>query len=194
MARSLSPSRLRQLREDLAEFHNLYIRYLELTSTAGGAPNGEASRLRSELRHQVAAAQLALGTAGVELAMYPAPAIGGPVVHGLPNLMFIHETTAGYQGMMGLPFCDKVIEALQVADGYLERRERDEKGRRRNPLYWLDLGITGLLGLPAYVVSRVLGVPVGKIDDSPVGFALRIAGLAVDALVVFIGGRGFGWW
>lgn len=92
------------------------------------------------------------------------------------------------------PFCAKVMETLQVADGYLARKERDETRRRQNPLFWLDWAVTGLLGIPAYIVSRIIGVPVWKIEESPVGFALRVVGLAVDGLIVYFGGHGLGWW
>jgi hypothetical protein len=193
MPRNPSPTQIRRLRDNLIEFHNLYLRYLELTYPPRGNPPPAASELRAELTQRVGVAQQALDLSGVQLARLPAPAFGGPILRGLPNLLFIHERDPVPVFRMQ-PFCQNVIEALQVAVGYLARRERDEAHRRRSPVYWLDWVITGFLGIPAYIVSRIIGVPVWKIEDSPVGFGLRLVGLAIDGLVAYFGGRELGWW
>jgi hypothetical protein len=193
--RSPSPHQYREMREALREFNNLYIDYLNRSyPPSGSGLDAEARRLRGELQHRLAEAQMAIDAVGVGLAMLPPPAFGGPVLKGLTNTLFIHETSQGYTGMGAPPFFEKVLETLQVADGYLERKERDEIRRRKNPLYWLDLVLTAFLGIPAYIVSRIIGVPVWKIEDSPLGFALRLLGLAIDGLVVYFGGHELHWW
>lgn len=193
MPRGPSPAEIHRLRDRLREFHNLYVRYLDLTLSSQPQITSEARQLRMDLTQRIAEAQEALHLAGVDLTRLPPPAFGGPILRGLPNLLFIHEQDP--PSLFGRqPFCQNVIEALQVADGYLGQREREEAERRRNPVYWLDRTVTGFLGIPAYVTSRIIGVPVWRIEDSPVGFALRVVGLAVDGLVVYFGGHGFGWW
>lgn len=194
MPRRPSPSELREMRQTLRDFNNLYVEYLNLTYPSQmGSSAPEPSGLRMELRARMAGAQNALRAAGVDLTLLPPPAFGGPVLQGLPNTIFAHENWPVYPGM-GPPIYEKVIECLLVADSYLERHEKEETRRRKNPLYWADLALTAFLGIPAYIVSRVIGVPVWKIDDSPIGFVLRLLGLAIDGLVVFFGGRGLHWW
>jgi hypothetical protein len=92
------------------------------------------------------------------------------------------------------PFFERVVETLQIAGGALERKAEEEARRRRSPFYWLDLALTAFLGIPAYIVSRIVGVPVWKIEESPLGFLLRLLGLALEGLGVFLGGRAAHWW
>jgi hypothetical protein len=193
MPRGPSPAEIRGLRDALRDFHNLYVRYLDLTFPPERGFSAEAGQLRVYLTQRVAEAQRALDLSGVQLTRYPAPAFGGPVLHGLPNLLFIHEQEP-VPVFSGQPFFRNVVEAMQMADGYLAHREQMEVRRRRNPLYWLDWLITGFLGIPAYIVSRIVGVPVWKIEDSPLGFALRLIGLTIDGLVVYFGGHEAKWW
>lgn len=193
MPRGPTPTEIRRLREALRDFHNAYVRYLDLTFPPDRGMPAEAGPLRLELTQRLAEAQRALDLSGVQLTRYPPPAFGGPVLHGLPNLLFIHEhdQVPVFSGQL---FFRNVIEAMQVADGYLARREEVERQRRRNPLFWLDWLITGFLGIPAYIVSRIIGVPVWRIEDSPFGLGLRLFGLAIDGLVVYLGGREVKWW
>jgi hypothetical protein len=142
----------------------------------------------------MAVAQAALDAAGVDLAMYPPPAFGGPIQHGLVNILFLHESSLGYTGMGNPPFFERVVEILQVAGGALERKAEEEAQRRRSPLYWLDLALTAFLGIPAYIASRIVGVPVWKIEESPFGLILRLVGLTLEGLGVFFGGRAAHWW
>lgn len=193
MPRGPSPAQINRLRNSLRDFHNLYARYLDLTYPPRSGVPAEARQLRVELTQRVAEAQQALDLSGVHLSRLPPPAFGGPVLHGLPNLLFIHEQDA-VPTFGGQPFCQNVMEALQVADGYLARKEREEAQRRRNPAYWIDWVVTGFLGIPAYITSRIIGVPVWRIEDSTIGFALRIAGLGIDGLVAYFGGHALGWW
>lgn len=199
MARQLSPRKLGAMRGELREFHNLYVEYIDLTWPPNGRPPARATELRAELLGRVSKAQAALSQSGMgTIAMTPPPMIGGPVLTGLPNLLFVHETPlVGVSLGLGLnqpPFCQKVIEALKMADGYLAQQQEEAARRRRNPFYWLDRIVTTLLRVPAYILSRIIGVPVARIEESPFGLALRLLALAIDGLVAYIGGHELKWW
>jgi len=195
MPRGPSPTQLREMRNNLVEFTDLYVEYLDLTYPPSmDVDSHAAGRLRMELSRRLGDAQEAFDTVGVDLAMLPPPAFGGPIRHGLANTLFIHETSAGHTGMSGPPFFQTVLQTLHTATGYLERRERKERHRRRNPLFWMDWALTGLLGIPAYLVSRIFGVPVRRIEESQLGTALRIVGVVLEAVLLFVTGRALGWW
>jgi hypothetical protein len=190
VAQHLRPAEIAELRENLRQFHNTYVEYLQLTLRGGRDPQ-RAARLRGELTRQVADAQRALHVAGVDITRLPPPAFGGPILHGLPNVLFIHEQEPT---LVGEPFCNTVLQTLEIADGYLGRNAQDEIRRRSSPLYWTDRVVTGILGIPAYIVSRIIGVPVWRIEASSVGSVLRVIGLIIDGLLVYFGGHGLGWW
>lgn len=195
MARHISPNKLRALRNELIEFHNLYGNYIDLTwPPEEGGLSSRAAELRAELLSRVAKAQRAVSQSGVHLVLTPPPAFGGPVLHGLSNLLFVHETIRGYTGMGSAPFFEDVREALRIAEGYLAQQEEEACRLWRNPLYWLDRLLTTLLGFPAYILSRILGVPVARIDESPAGVALRLLAVCLDGLAVYFGGRALMWW
>jgi hypothetical protein len=187
-----TPKQLARMRSELREFNALYVEYLNLT-VPKGALSQRAYELRGELMERAAVAQQALNQAGVDVVRYPPPATGGPVISGLANTIFVHETDFLPFGSMP-PFYEKVLEVIRLGEGYLRSRQEKAERQRRNPLYWADRVLTVFLGIPAYIVSRVAGVPVWRIEGSPLGVVLRIVGLVVDAALVFIGGREFKWW
>ena len=184
------------MRACLVEFNNLYVEYLDLTVPLAGSGQrlpDRAAEIRGELMVRAAAAQDALNQAGVNLVRYPPPATGGPVVSGLANTMFVHETDYIPFGSVR-PFHENVTQMLRLAVGYLTNQRDRAVKQRRSPLYWGDRVLTFLLGIPSYFVSRIFGVPVWRIEESPLGVVLRIIGLVVETLVLYVGGRELGWW
>ena len=91
----------------------------------------------------------------------------------------------GETGMGDPPNCLRVMEALLTADSFLARQEKEARRRRRNPLYWLDRLVTVALRIPAYVLSRIIGVPVARIDESPFGVGLRVLTVVLDGALVY---------
>jgi hypothetical protein len=133
----------------------------------------------------------ALGVAGVNLVFAPPPLVGGPVMRGLPNTVFLHERPgyrwAGSTG--GQPTFAAVIDMVRLATQYLEERERAERRRRRNPLYWIDRVLRMTLGIPAYLVSLLAGVPRGRVETSAFGPILRLIGVLGDLAGLYALGK-----
>lgn len=131
------------------------------------------------------------------LIVTPPPAMeGGPVYRGLDNLAFLHEVP-GFRPIglsEGPAVYEGVLDNLNTAIARLEHAEREVKRRRRNPFYWVDRGLRAVLGIPAYLVSLVIGVPKVRIERSWAGFPLRVLGVAADLLAVYGGGHLLGWW
>jgi hypothetical protein len=129
----------------------------------------------------VPAAQDALTVAGVNIVVTPPPLIGGPVMSGLPNIVFLHEEP-GYRlhESTGKPPFSAVIDMVRLGAQYLEESERIERRRRRNLLYWIDRVLRMTLGIPAYVVSLLLGVPRDRVETSAFGPVLRIIAVLGD--------------
>jgi hypothetical protein len=184
----MSPSRLREHRNALVDFHNVYVEFLEevLHKNAPVDPQ-KAMQLRAEVIARLPQAERALGIAGVNMAYLPPPLTGGPVMRGLVNTVFLHEEP-GYrlQGWAGQkPTYAGVIDMLRLGAQHLEDQEADERRRRRNPLYWVELGVGLTLGIPAYIVSRLLGVPSETVEGSPFRLPLRLVGALADFAGVF---------
>jgi hypothetical protein len=135
----------------------------------------------------VPAAQDALTVAGVNLVYTPPPMTGGPVMRGLPNTVFLHEEP-GYRlhdWTRVKPTYAAVIDMVRLGVQYLEENERFERRRRRIRLYWIDRVLRMTLGIPAYIVSLLLGVPQQRIEASAFGPLLRILGVLADIAGVY---------
>jgi hypothetical protein len=187
----MSPKALREEREALVKFNNLYIEYLDEIHKNGTADHQKVLRLRGEVIEAVPAAQDALTEAGVDLVVTPPPMTGGPILRGLPNLVFLHEES-GYrlhEGFGYKPTFTNVLDMVRLGAQYLEERERIERRRRRTPLYWIDRALGMTLGIPAYVVSRVVGVPRRRVEASAFGLPLRVIGVLGDLAGVFALGK-----
>jgi hypothetical protein len=187
----MSPNDLRECREALVRFHNIYMEYLTEIHKNGSADPQEASRLRGEVIAAVPLAQNALTVAGVNMVYAPPPLTGGPVMSGLPNTVFLHEQP-GYRlhKSMGFkPTFADVIDTVRLAAQYLEERERIERRRQRNPLYWIDRVLRMTLGIPAYIVSLFAGVPRQRVEESAFAPMLRVIAVLGDIGGVFALGK-----
>jgi hypothetical protein len=187
----MNPNDLRERRDALVRFNNVYVEYLEELHKNGSADPKEALRLRGEVIEAMPLAQQALTTAGVELAVTPPPMTGGVVMRGLPNTAFLHEQP-GYrlEGPFGYkPTYAYVLDMVRLGSQYLTEREREERRRRRSPLYWIDRALRLTLGIPAYLVSLVIGVPRWRVEASAFGPLLRGVGVIADLAGVFALGK-----
>jgi hypothetical protein len=189
----VTPERLRELRNAVVEFHNAYVAYLEATSPeAPSHAPAEVQRLRGEVTALVPAAQEGLEEAGVNLVIYPPPAFGGPIRRGLANVVFAHESPNTEMGQTMI--VRQTLDTARLAAAQLEKSERLLRRKRKSPLYWVDRSMRAVLGIPAYLLSLIFGVPVRRIDESPFGTALRIVGVVLEAFGVYFGGRAAKWW
>jgi hypothetical protein len=50
------------------------------------------------------------------------------------------------------------------------------------------------LGIPSYLVAKLVGVPTWRIENSTWGTLLRIGEVAATAVGVYWGGSQAGWW
>jgi hypothetical protein len=187
----VSPKVLRERREALIRFNNVYVEYLDETHRNGSADRQKLLRLRAEVIEAMPAAQEGLTTAGVNLTVTPPPLTGGVILRGLPNVAFLHEQP-GYR--LEEPFGHKptyanVLDMLRLGTQYLAETERVERRRRRNPLYWIDRVLRTTLGIPAYLVSLVVGVPRRRVEASAFGPLLRAVGVLADFAGVFAIGK-----
>jgi hypothetical protein len=129
-----------------------------------------------------------LGRAGVDEDAI-APAMGGYQIRGLSNAIFAHES---------MPFVtppwQQVLDTLDSSIAKRREELRQTRRRRFNPLYWGDRILSAVLGLPAYLVGRVLRIPPERIEGSHWGTPIRLAGLILQIALVIIGGRQVGFW
>jgi hypothetical protein len=170
---------------DLDEFERVYNECVSVEGTA------EYPALRSRAMAAAMLADRAMQKAGTVPFAVPPPAIGGPVMRGLLNMAFLFETPFSvYENEIP----NAVRGFVAAARALVERALDDAKRRRRNPLYWFDRVVSALLGLPAYFLSRLIGVPRSNIEESRYGTVLRIAALVVDAGLVFVTGRAAKLW
>lgn len=192
----VAPSQIEEWRHDLVSFRNVYVEYLNKTLGDREAPQKNLA-LRSQVMRAATPAQTAMNAIGAGVSWLPPPAAGGPVLSGLVNMVFIHESVHGYAGGMfgtgGQPY-QAIIDVVDSALASLDRLERAIRRKRKNPLYWVDRGLRLVLGIPAYLVSLIFGVPVERIEASPLDVPLRLLGLVVEGLVVYFGGHEAGWW
>lgn len=192
--RDVSPKQVIRWQEDLRRFREAYVAYLNATVLAGRHPTSEP-QLRSQVSRFVPAAQAALGAIQAEVG-WDLRHSGGPLILGLVNMTFLHETSHGYSGglMPGVPPYQAVLDTIDGALASLEVILEEVRRQRRNPIYWLDRLLRTVLGFPAYFVSLVFRVPLDRIEESPYGTPLRLLGLVIEGTLVYIGGRELGWW
>jgi hypothetical protein len=107
---------------------------------------------------------------------------------------FLHEQPGFTPSPYAPTTYDGVLDVVAGAKAELEEQARERKARRWNPLYWLDSVVRFLLSIPAYVVSRVMGTSVARINKSAWGFPLRVLAVIADASAVYFGGRALGLW
>jgi len=141
-------------RNAIVDFHNAYVEYLE----------SDDAQLRGRVIGLIPAAQAAMTAAGIQPMMYPPRAVGGPVLTGLANLAFGHEAP-GF-GLSDIP--KSVVDWCQLTAATLNDRILALQRKRRNPLYWVDAALRGLLGIPAYIVSLFVRTTPERISATPI--------------------------
>jgi hypothetical protein len=185
MTRTAIPPRLlREWRHELVAFRDCYVTYLNQT-LGNERPIPQAKR--SEVVRRAHKAQTVMTRLGADFAWQSSPATGGEVMRGLLNTIFVHESPFG--GIDGTMFnwpksYEGIINIVDTCLSRLEELEAESHRTRRNPFYWGDRVLSALLGFPAYLLGKLLGVPATRIDESPFGIALRIAAFFVEATAV----------
>jgi hypothetical protein len=97
--------------------------------------------------------------------------------------------------LIGAPeMYERLLDHVAMARATLDGIKRAAQARRRRPPYWGDWIVRGLLSIPAYIVSRIIGVPVAKIDRSNWGLLLRVLAVVADVAAIYFAGRAFGLW
>lgn len=165
------------LNEHIAALDRFEAVYTDFLSDGGSDPEK-----RRAVTQAIPAAQRGLDAAGAYIAIGSPPGMPGrATVHeNLIATAFLHEQP-GFSPMPGVPATyDGVLDVVAGAKAELEEQDRERKARQRNPLYWLDGLVRVLLSIPAYIVSRVAGTSVAKIDKSAWGFPLRVLAVVAD--------------
>lgn len=173
---------LHRHREAVIAFHNAYSEYLD------AGPRGDPE-LRAAVQALVPAAERGLSVACMETVLYPPPMFGGPVLRGLTNMIFQHETTGAYRETPGW-----ILDACRVAGATLEGRMDTLRRQRKNPIWWIDRFLRAVLGIPAYLISLILRTSYVRIDSSAFGVVLRLISAAGAIAGIYFGGNQAGWW
>jgi hypothetical protein len=188
MARRIDipPRQVREWRHDLVAFRDTYVDYLNKTVSGPALPD-----LRAEVLRRAQPAQVALTRLRADFVWIGPPVAGSPVMRGLFNTTFIHETPYGglTNGMFGnwpTPY-QGVIDIVDASLSKLEQMDVEIHGRRRNPLYWGDRILRALLGFSAYLLGLIFGVPASRIEESAWGTALRVMAFVVEVGVLVVG-------
>ena len=180
-----SPQELHEYINALSAFHKAYRAFLE-----GGSDDAE---LRGAVLATIPAAQRALTAANHHMVVADPPMTGGVTTYtGLSTIAFLHERP-GFR-LSEPPLYTAVIDNVVGAQAKLKDMAEQEARRRRTVTYWGDRLVRALLSIPAYIVSRVIGVSVTKVDRSAWGLPLRLLGVAADATAVYFAGRAFKLW
>ena len=187
MPRSLE--RLRSDREVLQHFHEHYLSYL---SALASHDEARVANERREANKWLSEAHWVLAAYGPSPSVLPPPAVGGPVMNGLANVAFLHERSDfGTYDQVPRMAVDCVEQGLMT----IGRRIEEEERRRKKIWYWPDRIVTGVLGIPAYVVSGFLGVRFDRVDGARViGPLLRLVGFLGSVASIWGLGAGLGWW
>jgi hypothetical protein len=156
--RKVFPNRLDKHIAALDRFEQVYGDFL---SDGGNNPDK-----RRAVTEGIPAAQRGLDAAGAYIGIGTPPGMPvRPVVYeGLIATAFLHEQPGFSPSPYPPPTYDGVLDAVAGAKAELEEQVRERKARRWSPLYWLDGIVRVLLSIPAYIVSRVAGTSVAKID------------------------------
>lgn len=126
MAEQLSSE---EINDHLAALRNLETEYLAYLD---GTFHGTREQSRKRILLQTAPAQRALAASGVQFAITPPPAFGGPVLTVLSQQLFAFELPA-YEpigGPAGMPYTSRlVLDALSTAESRLEDLRRNASAR-----------------------------------------------------------------
>jgi hypothetical protein len=87
-----------------------------------------------------------------------------------------------------------VIDNVLGARAKLQDMSLQEQRRRRTLSYWGERLVRTAMAIPAYFVSRIVGVSVATIGSSVWGFPLRLLGIVADTPAVYSAGRAFKLW
>lgn len=158
-----SPKTVVRWRAELREFRTAYIPYVNATLPAlqNGGSIAFDSR-RQEVVRLATVASRAMARSGVTPYIYPPPARGGPVLHGLVAAAFAHEDErfrATYFGFGPPPKStpELTLESIDAADAQLAVMQSEAARRYRSPFFWIDRVLRAVLGFPAYLLSVILG-------------------------------------
>lgn len=158
-----SPTTVTRWRADLAAFRAAYITYINQTLPVinqGGAVSYDGQR--QAVVHLAAVASRAMVRSGITPIVCPPPVAGGAVLRGLSAVAFAHEDQR-YRAptyILGPPpktSPELTVESVDLADANLALLEADARKRYRSPLFWADRVLRAVLGLPAYLLSVLLG-------------------------------------
>lgn len=194
-----SPKRLDELRADLDAFRMAYERYIAAYERGGPVPEN----IRDAVIARIPAAERAEAVSETTLAVTDPPALGAhrQTYYGLSNTSFLHERP-GFS-RMGFSFdpdgggptlYEAVLESVKTGVATLKDMAKQERRRRKNPVYWIDWLLRAVLGIPAYLLGLILGVPAQRIDSSPFGTLLRVIAAAANVVGIYVGGHELGWW
>jgi hypothetical protein len=183
--------RLKLHTQSLETFRGAYEAYLDATAYGVvDASADEEQKLRRAVTTALPAADQALTVAGMVPSQTPPPSVGGMILRGLANTAFMHEQLP--LGGQGTP--QFLLDTVDGAIARIDTFRREEQRRRWNPFYWIDRVLREVLGIPAYLLGLIVGVPVSRIEGSVWAAPLRLVGLAVELALLFVGGRELGWW
>ena len=186
MALPPSPKQLQRHIRDLEAFREAYEPYAR----------GEAGD-RARIIARIPGAQRALDAAELNLVVADPPMLGPhrQTYAGLVNTAFLDERPGfALAAASGAGISETLLETVEQAIAKLRDQRDLEQRRRRNPLYWLDRLVRGLLLVPAYLVGAVIGQPARVIDRSVWGLPLRVLAVLADTLAIVYGGQQLGIW
>lgn len=135
--------------------------------------------LRSRVAKGVIRAERIATRLGVSIVIisYPAPAVGGPVIHQSFFSAILRDFSHGGQITK-----QQIHDAIHQTVGECEARISIEKRRLINPLYWIKELIVAIIRIP-FMLIEASGFDVSKVEDHLLG---RIFKLFEIGIILYI--------
>jgi len=113
--------------------------------------------------------------ASVDIASYPAPLIGGPIIQTNIFQCILRDVTHGNQVTPQI-----VVDAINQTIGACEEQIEIEWRHLKNPLYWIKAALIFVLRIP-FMIIEATGFDVSKVEDH---FLAKLFKL-IEVIIIF---------
>ena len=196
------PSYYEGLLNLLRHFREIYVTYInEVVDAVYAGDPIENSPQRSRVLELGTLAEAAIAVAGLTPPAVHRPSISpGPPAIGLLAVAIAHEDPVFRRGAGPLvseprrqPY-ELAIDTVEVAIARIQELLDAERRRRRKLTYWIDRGLRSVLGLPAYLISLLLGFDRYSLPPSQARALWVVSVIIETAAAVVTSGSVFDWW
>ena len=196
------PSYYEGLLDLLRDFRETYVTYMnEIVEGVYAGDPIENSPQRSRVLELGTLAGRAISVAGLTPPAVHRPSLSpGPPAVGLLAVAIAHEDPVFRRGAGPLvseprrQSYELAIDSVEIAAARIKELLDDERRQRRKPTYWIDRGLRSVLGLPAYLISLLVGFDRYSLPPSQARALWVVSVIIETAVAVVTSGSVFDWW